>query len=91
MFGGVKNLCEPSGCGTVFRLERNSDKTWSETVLKALKKERGMGAIGTVAFDSQGNLYAAAECGGASACGLNPDIDAWFVGTLVRTRHAQLR
>ena len=27
MFGGGKNLCEPSGCGTVFRLERNSDKT----------------------------------------------------------------
>jgi len=42
MFGGGKNLCEPSGCGTVFRLERNSDKTWSETVLKALKKERRM-------------------------------------------------
>jgi hypothetical protein len=69
MFGGDKNLCEPSGCGTVFRLQRNSDKTWSETVLRALKKEDGWCAIGPVAFDSRENLYATAQCGGTSAWG----------------------
>jgi uncharacterized repeat protein (TIGR03803 family) len=69
MFGGDRNLCEPSGCGTVFRLQRSSKNSWSETVLRALKKVDGWCAIGPVAFDSEGHLYAAAECGGASAWG----------------------
>jgi uncharacterized repeat protein (TIGR03803 family) len=69
MFGGDQSLCQPSGCGTVFRLQRNPDKTWSETVLRALKKEDGWCAVGPVAFDSTGNLYAAAQCGGAAAWG----------------------
>jgi uncharacterized repeat protein (TIGR03803 family) len=69
MFGGDRNLCQPSGCGTVFRLQRNPDKTWSETVLRALKTEDGWCAVGPIAFDSTGNLYAAAQCGGASSWG----------------------
>lgn len=69
LFGGDKNLCEPNGCGTVFRLQRHADRTWSITVLRALKNTDGWCAIGPVAFDSAGNLYAAAECGGAYGWG----------------------
>ena len=38
-------------------------------MLRALKQEDGWCAVGPVAFDSAGNLYAAAQCGGASAWG----------------------
>ncbi len=69
LFGGDKHLCEPNGCGTIFRLQRHADRTWSATVLRALKQTDGWCAIGPVAFDSAGNLYAAAECGGAYAWG----------------------
>ena len=69
LFGGDQNLCAPNGCGTVFRLQRHADRTWSVTVLRALKKTDGWCAIGPVAFDSTGNLYASAECGGAFGWG----------------------
>jgi len=68
-FGGDTTLCPPNGCGTVFRLQRHADRTWSATVLRALKQADGWCAIGPVAFDSAGNLYAAAECGGAYGWG----------------------
>jgi uncharacterized repeat protein (TIGR03803 family) len=69
MFGGNLSLCQPNGCGTVFRLKKHANNSWSAQVLHSLRETDGWCAVGPVAFDSRGNLYAAAQCGGANAWG----------------------
>lgn len=58
----------PSGNGVVFELTRNSDGTWSETVLHAFDLGDGSSPIGGLAFDKQGNLYGATQYGGSGGC-----------------------
>jgi uncharacterized repeat protein (TIGR03803 family) len=65
-FGGDLVDCPYVGCGTVFELTRGSNGTWTESVLHALNGKGTYLAVGPVAFDSVGNLYAAAESGGVS-------------------------
>jgi len=67
--GGHVTPCPSSGCGVVFKLINNDDGTWSETVLHAFIGKDGSAPIGPIAFDKSGNLYAAAESGGADSHG----------------------
>ena len=66
---GGDGACSSVGCGVVYKLTSNGDGTWSETVLHELNGRDGSTAIGPPAFDSAGNLYAAAEAGGAYSAG----------------------
>ena len=44
--------------GTVYKVSQNSDGTWTETVLYAFTDNNdGAGPIGSIAFDSVGNIY----------------------------------
>ena len=80
-FGGNANLCPSEGCGVIYQLKKNSDGSWSEIVLRALQKEDGWEAVGPVVFDRAGNLYAAAQAGGAYSWGtilkLTPRSAPW--------------
>jgi uncharacterized repeat protein (TIGR03803 family) len=58
----------PSGNGVVFELTKNSDGSWSETVLHAFDLGDGSGPIGGLTFDTQGNLYGATQYGGDGSC-----------------------
>jgi hypothetical protein len=62
----------PPGCGLVFRLSPPSSGTgpWSETVLYTFTGGSDGGApLGSVIFDSSGNLYGTAAVGGNSGNG----------------------
>jgi len=67
--GGHVTPCPSSGCGVVFKLINDGDGTWNETVLHAFLGKDGSAPIGPLAFDKSGNLYAAAESGGADSHG----------------------
>ncbi|HVI09021.1 MAG TPA: choice-of-anchor tandem repeat GloVer-containing protein [Candidatus Binatia bacterium] len=55
-----------AGCGVVFKLSPNGDGTWTESVLYAFQgKHDGFLPQSTVSFDAAGNLYGAADLGGA--------------------------
>ena len=58
-----------SGCGVVFKLSNNANGAWSESVVHEFISSDGSAPIGRVAFDASGNLYAAAESGGAYSHG----------------------
>jgi uncharacterized repeat protein (TIGR03803 family) len=68
-FGGNVNACPSNGCGTIYQLRKNSDGSWTEILLRELQKEDGWQAVGPVVFDRKGNLYAAAQAGGAYSWG----------------------
>ena len=68
-FGGNTNLCPPDGCGAIYELKKNVDGSWTEILLRELQKEDGWQAVGPVVFDHAGNLYAAAQAGGAYSWG----------------------
>jgi uncharacterized repeat protein (TIGR03803 family) len=57
-----------TGCGTVFKLARNPDGTWTESVLYAFigfhHGHDGAFPSGSVVFDVAGNLYGTTELGG---------------------------
>jgi uncharacterized repeat protein (TIGR03803 family) len=84
LFGGNTTACPDEGCGTVFRLTKTASNTWASTVLRELNKTTdGWEMVGPVAFDSAGNLYAAAQAGGYKGSGtifeLSPRATApWF-------------
>jgi uncharacterized repeat protein (TIGR03803 family) len=84
LFGGNTTVCPDEGCGTVFRLTKTASNTWAGTVLRELNKTTdGWEMVGPVAFDSAGNLYAAAQAGGYNGSGtiieLSPRATApWF-------------
>jgi uncharacterized repeat protein (TIGR03803 family) len=50
--------------GTVFKLSKGADGTWSERNLLVMNGNDGATPLGPVVFDDKGNLYAAAEFGG---------------------------
>lgn len=59
------------GCGTVFRLSPPATKggTWTETVLYAFQGAPDSAApMGSLIFDTQGNLYGTTSSGGAAGC-----------------------
>ena len=68
-FGGAVRDCPNEGCGVIYELKKNSDGTWTEILLRQLQKADGWEAVGPVVFDSVGNLYAAAQAGGAFTWG----------------------
>ena len=55
--GGDRNACSGAGCGTVFKLARTPDGTWSETVLHRFHDHPGGFPGAGVVFDVVGNLY----------------------------------
>jgi hypothetical protein len=70
---GVANAGGSGNCGLVWRVARKTGSTlWVEKVLHAFKSAGsgdGCGALGSVTFDSKGNLYATTNAGGANFLG----------------------
>lgn len=67
--GGDTNVCYYVGCGVVFELTKDGEGNWNEKVLHEMEGSDGTVAVGPVAFDQSGNLYAAAEQGGILGMG----------------------
>jgi uncharacterized repeat protein (TIGR03803 family) len=66
---GETRIGGPGQCGTVFKLSRNSNGTWTETVLYGFKGALdrltdGDEPIGGTIFDAKGNLYGTTSLGG---------------------------
>jgi uncharacterized repeat protein (TIGR03803 family) len=59
------------GCGTVFRLEPNSDGSWTESVLYRFTggTDGAFPTAGSLIFDAAGNLYGMTGVGGCPTCG----------------------
>jgi uncharacterized repeat protein (TIGR03803 family) len=64
--------CYGPGCGTVFELSPQPGGEWTETTLHNFNDSTGDGEnpLGTVIFDSAGNLYGTTRYGGANSCGI---------------------
>jgi uncharacterized repeat protein (TIGR03803 family) len=61
--------CNQSGCGTVFRLEPNSDGTWTQTIIYNFEGELdGADPVAGLVIDGSGNLYGTTAMGGFSGC-----------------------
>jgi uncharacterized repeat protein (TIGR03803 family) len=73
---GGKYTCYNAGCGTVFKLARDSQGHWKETILHSFRQDKnGEGPGGGVVFDKAGNLYGVTADGGifgacAVGCGV---------------------
>jgi uncharacterized repeat protein (TIGR03803 family) len=73
---GGKNTCYNAGCGTVFKLARNSQGHWKETILHNFARDKnGFGLGAGLVFDKAGNLYGVTDDGGlfgacAVGCGV---------------------
>lgn len=73
------------GYGVVYRLSRNLDGTWKDTILHNFTAESGGGPGGRLAFDGTGNLYGIA--GGSILFKLTPDVaDNWTYKVAYRFR-----
>jgi uncharacterized repeat protein (TIGR03803 family) len=57
------------GFGTVTELIKQPDGGWGENVLHMMNSDDGAYVVGPAAFDSEGNLYAAAELGAINGMG----------------------
>ncbi len=67
-FVGGKTGCT-TGCGTVFKLTRESNGQWQETMLYDFKNgPTGNGPGAGVVIDQAGNLYGTTGYGGSAAC-----------------------
>ena len=69
--GGISKICigGVEGCGTVFELSQDSNGIWTESVLHPFNGgSDGAGPIGSLAFDTKGNVYSTTAAGGDSAC-----------------------
>src|ERR1700683_1167138 len=75
-YGGAVPACAvDGGCGTVFKLSRGADNTWTETILynfcgkigNSLCLDGGVPLAGLI-FDANGNLYGTTSAGGTVAC-----------------------
>lgn len=64
--GGNLTACPYDGCGTVFKLARQSNGKWREDVLIALSGTDGVNPAGPVILDGKGNIYATATSGGGA-------------------------
>ncbi len=77
----------PSGDGTVFKLTKNSDGSWTETVLYSFAGGTdGATPYAGVTFDASGNLYGTTYSGGAFSAGavfqLAPNSDGSWTESL---------
>jgi uncharacterized repeat protein (TIGR03803 family) len=61
--GGDPN-CEFGNCGVVFKLARNADGHWTETVLHKFEQDGGVNPYDTLVFDAGGSLYGTTAWGG---------------------------
>jgi uncharacterized repeat protein (TIGR03803 family) len=81
--GGDPAVCF---CGIVFKLTKVGGK-WTENVLLSLNGNDGYLAVGPVAIDRDGNVYAAAQSGGLRANGsvlkLTPKVDGSWRETVL--------
>ena len=88
-FYGTTTFGGNAFAGTVFKLSK-ADGKWTETVLYSLG-DNGVSALGPVAFDTDGNLYAAAQFGGFEAQGsvfkLTPMPDGTWIETVLHLFH----
>jgi uncharacterized repeat protein (TIGR03803 family) len=67
---GTTNQGGPSGDGTVFKLTKSSDGSWTESVLYSFAGGTdGATPIAEVTFDASGNLYGTTQYGGAFSAG----------------------
>jgi uncharacterized repeat protein (TIGR03803 family) len=66
VYGGYTGnfRCANSGCGVIFRLAKDPAGNWNEQVLRQMHGYDGWNLTGSVVFDPDGNLYAAAQAGG---------------------------
>jgi uncharacterized repeat protein (TIGR03803 family) len=73
------------GDGVVFKLEPNSDGTWTESVLHSFTGTDGKSPVAGLVFDAAGNLYGTTVGGGAgcggSGCGVVWKLQPKFDGT----------
>jgi uncharacterized repeat protein (TIGR03803 family) len=84
-YGGNSPACS-YGCGTVFSLARGAHGKWTENVLLSLSGfADGRIAVGPVAFDRAGNLYAAAEAEGVHSRGSVFELTPTSSGTWQET------
>jgi hypothetical protein len=65
-YSGGHTTCQgpPLGCGVVFKLTRNSDGTWTDTVLHSFTGADGAWPGGGLTLDSKGGLYGSTFGGG---------------------------
>jgi uncharacterized repeat protein (TIGR03803 family) len=86
----------PHDLGTVFRLARNPDDTWTESVIKLFKGDKdGATPVSGLIFDKAGNLYGTAAGGGnlncdyPNGCGvvfrLSPNQDGSWTESVIHT------
>jgi hypothetical protein len=66
---GSTNAPADIGCGIVYKLTRPASEKapWAETVLFRFTGANGAFPLGTLVFDSKGNLYGTTAAGGATA------------------------
>jgi uncharacterized repeat protein (TIGR03803 family) len=65
--GGNLNHCDGLGCGTVFKLSKQSNGTWQETVLYSFTDGADGGyPYASLLLDASGNLYGTTSGGGNS-------------------------
>ena len=80
---GVSLRGGPEGYGTVYKLRKQPDGSWSEKVLQSFSNgdPRGDQPSGTPVFDSAGNLYGTTELDGAHGKGtvfrMAPSPSGW--------------
>jgi uncharacterized repeat protein (TIGR03803 family) len=67
--GGDYDACNPDGCGVVFELTPVAHGEWKETILYTFHNTDGQGPMGTLVFDSAGNLYGTTQFGGTEGDG----------------------
>jgi hypothetical protein len=67
--GGDLGACGGSGCGTVFKLVANADRSqWRERVLHRFAGLDGSLPSADLILDHEGNLYGTTEFGGSGPC-----------------------
>ena len=62
--GQMGGVCESLGCGTVFKLSPNPDRSWTETVLRTFTGGADGWGPDALIFDAAGNLYGTTFFGG---------------------------
>jgi uncharacterized repeat protein (TIGR03803 family) len=68
--GGPTSAVCGVGCGAVFKLARNADGTWAESVLHSFTggADDGWGSHAGLIFDATGTLYGTTSAGGGTKC-----------------------
>lgn len=62
--------CGGDGCGAVFKLIRDAAQKWHTSVIHSFTGPDGANPMGSLIFDSSGNLYGTTSSGGANDFGV---------------------